>query len=500
MPDLLPLTGLFGKVPAHGDFVRRGLPSSFVTPWDEWLQAGMSLAREALGARWQAAWDSAPAWRFALPAGVCGPDAVAGVMLPSEDTVGRRFPITLAALLPRGAAPPVAAWFDALEGAALAGRDGRADADALAAAIPPPGDLVLPLPAFALPGTPASQQPAVGMPGEPVDDGAPTGLPASPAEVFDLLGADSGPPGAVLPEPAAGPGPDDIFALLGGGDGGSGTGEPPGDVLAAFAPAPDPAQRSDTAADMSAQDEVAEPVDPLALLIAGAGPARLPEFPEGHADPLASLMNQVPAAPAESEDPAPDPLALLIGGAGPASLPLPPPAEGAVDPLLSLMGEAPPPPAAAQATDSDPLAALIGGAYDPAQVDTRATAAPDPLLALMGAAPDVPAPAVSLPAGPEDPLVALMAGLPAAGGPDEDQPAPPAIPVDTDFLLAPPGSPGAGQQPATDALVLPPVEAPPAPEGGGWWTRGAARVPPLVWALPGLPSPAEFAYLLEAEA
>ena len=32
-------TGLFGKLPAHGDFVRRHLPRSFVTPWDEWLWA-----------------------------------------------------------------------------------------------------------------------------------------------------------------------------------------------------------------------------------------------------------------------------------------------------------------------------------------------------------------------------------------------------------------------------------------------------------------------------
>ncbi|WP_198373699.1 type VI secretion system-associated protein TagF, partial [Roseomonas rosulenta] len=129
MPDPRPLMGLYGKVPAHGDFVRRGLPSSFVTPWDSWLAAGIAAAREQLGAQWEGAWDSAPAWRFALPPGACGPDAVAGVMLPSQDQVGRRFPITLAALLPPGAPPPDAEWFDALEAAALAGLAGRADAD-----------------------------------------------------------------------------------------------------------------------------------------------------------------------------------------------------------------------------------------------------------------------------------------------------------------------------------------------------------------------------------
>jgi type VI secretion system protein ImpM len=139
MPDALPLTGLFGKVPAHGDFVRRGLPTSFVGPWDAWLQDGMATARERLGDRWAAQWDGAPPWRFALPAGACGPDAVAGVLLPSEDMVGRRFPITLAVLLPSGAPVPAPSWFAVLEVAALAGRAGQADADALAAAIPLPG-------------------------------------------------------------------------------------------------------------------------------------------------------------------------------------------------------------------------------------------------------------------------------------------------------------------------------------------------------------------------
>ncbi len=139
MPDALPMTGLFGKVPAHGDFVRRGLPTSFVGPWDAWLQDGMAAARDRLGARWAEVWDRAPPWRFALPAGACGPDAVAGVLLPSEDMVGRRFPITLAALLATGEDVPAPAWFAALEAAAQAGRAGRADADALAAAIPVPG-------------------------------------------------------------------------------------------------------------------------------------------------------------------------------------------------------------------------------------------------------------------------------------------------------------------------------------------------------------------------
>jgi len=129
------MTGLFGKLPAHGDFVRRGLPTSFCEPWDAWLQRGLDAARTALGeVGWAATWDAAPAWRFVLPPGACGPDAAAGVMLPSADSVGRRFPLTLACVRPNGAAATIwpAAWFATLEGVARAGRDQGLDADSLA--------------------------------------------------------------------------------------------------------------------------------------------------------------------------------------------------------------------------------------------------------------------------------------------------------------------------------------------------------------------------------
>jgi len=133
-----PRTGLFGKLPAHGDFVRRVLPRSFIGPWDEWLSQGIATARAALGEDWDAAWESAPVWRFRISAGICGPEAAVGVLATSADTVGRQFPITLAAVLPMAATPPPEAWYLALERAALAARQGALDADALAAVLPPP--------------------------------------------------------------------------------------------------------------------------------------------------------------------------------------------------------------------------------------------------------------------------------------------------------------------------------------------------------------------------
>lgn len=129
-------TGLFGKLPAHGDFVRRGLPRSFVEPWDAWLSSGMEAARATLGDAWPSAWDSAPAWWFRLAPGACGPGAAVGVLVTSTDQVGRRFPLTLVAVLPCAAFPPPTGWYEGLEAAALAARDGRMDADELANRLP----------------------------------------------------------------------------------------------------------------------------------------------------------------------------------------------------------------------------------------------------------------------------------------------------------------------------------------------------------------------------
>lgn len=138
MEEEAPRTGLFGKLPAHGDFVRRVLPRSFVAPWDAWLSEGIALARERLGEEWEAAWEGAPAWRFRLSPGACGPDAAFGVIVTSADTVGRLFPLTLAAVLPLAGLPPPEEWYDALEALALEARAGGIDADGLAASLPEP--------------------------------------------------------------------------------------------------------------------------------------------------------------------------------------------------------------------------------------------------------------------------------------------------------------------------------------------------------------------------
>jgi type VI secretion system protein ImpM len=89
--------GAFGKMPALGDFFRLGAEREFVTPWDLWLQTTLLSAGSDLGQGFQAAYMSAPIWRFALPPGVAGTQGVVGVLMPSVDRVGRRFPLTLLA-------------------------------------------------------------------------------------------------------------------------------------------------------------------------------------------------------------------------------------------------------------------------------------------------------------------------------------------------------------------------------------------------------------------
>jgi type VI secretion system protein ImpM len=127
------MTGLYGKLPAHGDFVRRNLPEAFVTPWDEWLQAGIIAAREELGDEFPDIWSAARPVSFHLPASACGPRPVAGVLLTSADFVGRRFPLTLAAVLPPDAAAPSREWYASLASAGSAALDNGQTADALLA-------------------------------------------------------------------------------------------------------------------------------------------------------------------------------------------------------------------------------------------------------------------------------------------------------------------------------------------------------------------------------
>src|SRR5688572_25136309 len=92
--------GFYGKLPSHGDFLRRRVSDAFVDAWDAWLRECLTASRGALGARWLDVYLTSPAWRFVCAAGACGPVPVVGLLAPSVDQVGRYFPLTLVAELP----------------------------------------------------------------------------------------------------------------------------------------------------------------------------------------------------------------------------------------------------------------------------------------------------------------------------------------------------------------------------------------------------------------
>lgn len=85
--------GWYGKLPGLGDFAARRLPPGFISRWDEWLQLGLREMGPTL------ADDSdllAPVRRFWLSPGVIDALAWGGLLMPSADRAGRRFPLTVA--------------------------------------------------------------------------------------------------------------------------------------------------------------------------------------------------------------------------------------------------------------------------------------------------------------------------------------------------------------------------------------------------------------------
>jgi type VI secretion system protein ImpM len=87
------------------------------------MDAAIMASRQALGAAWQSVWLNAPEWFFSLPGGMCGPDALLGVWVPSLDSVERRYPLTIAAVFIGEMGPPGAghygAWLTAARQLAL---------------------------------------------------------------------------------------------------------------------------------------------------------------------------------------------------------------------------------------------------------------------------------------------------------------------------------------------------------------------------------------------
>jgi len=86
--------GMFGKVPARGDFISVGLPRSFMDRAELWIREGLSVASQAQD--WHSAYISSPIWQFATARGVWDENAWCGIIMPSVDSIGRNFPLLIA--------------------------------------------------------------------------------------------------------------------------------------------------------------------------------------------------------------------------------------------------------------------------------------------------------------------------------------------------------------------------------------------------------------------
>lgn len=136
MPEL----GLFGKIPAKGDFVRHNIVDDAARSFEQWVQESNDALRGAGGEL-----PPHPVRVVFTPPGSA--HTVIAVMVPSQDQVGRKFPIVLFALTP---STPIGqsysmlpvAWASFLEAAvALGQRAATLDLEQLKA-----GLAILPLP------------------------------------------------------------------------------------------------------------------------------------------------------------------------------------------------------------------------------------------------------------------------------------------------------------------------------------------------------------------
>lgn len=124
---------LFGKLPAHGDFVARGLGPAAREAWDATGSALMEALRIAAADGFDASHVAAPPWRFVTEA---GDGWRAGALAPSVDSVGRRFLVAVGTggLPPASAAAAGLSLAEAAEALIYQALGSGLDADALHAA------------------------------------------------------------------------------------------------------------------------------------------------------------------------------------------------------------------------------------------------------------------------------------------------------------------------------------------------------------------------------
>jgi type VI secretion system ImpM family protein len=83
--------GFFGKLPHYPDFIKYNASSNEVIDFDEWIQQGLTVAKERLQNEWSDAYRSAPIYCFLFPSDD-QQNILMGVMRSSNDLSGRKYP------------------------------------------------------------------------------------------------------------------------------------------------------------------------------------------------------------------------------------------------------------------------------------------------------------------------------------------------------------------------------------------------------------------------
>ena len=99
MNSRLEKIGLLGKLPSHGDFIRINVQGNVWKSFDAWIQEGFHYASEMNA--FEEGYVGSDGYAFYFSAPGTG-QALIGYLHPSQDSIGRKFPVIIAALIDAG--------------------------------------------------------------------------------------------------------------------------------------------------------------------------------------------------------------------------------------------------------------------------------------------------------------------------------------------------------------------------------------------------------------
>src|SRR5580700_3030409 len=88
---------VFGKTPRMGDFLRVGAGGPAGEALEQWVEQGLGLAEAKRGSAWPGIYAAGATYAFVFrpPRTSIAKEALVGVIKPSVDAVGRRFPLVV---------------------------------------------------------------------------------------------------------------------------------------------------------------------------------------------------------------------------------------------------------------------------------------------------------------------------------------------------------------------------------------------------------------------